>query len=293
MAWLTAPADPRRVAAIRIGLCAVLAARLTRTVYVHLADLPDASFRPLSFMKFFSSQPPRGVVIALQVVGVSAALLAMVGARTRITLPLAWACGVFLGGIATSIGKVVHNDVLLLLAMVPLLVAPSADAWSIDARGREPPPPAAAYGLAVRAAMVVVAFAYFFAGYWKLVVSGFAWVTSSNMRWVLYASSDAQPVPNGLALFIADRAWLAHWVAALTLLVEIAFPIVLFVRRARVPFALATVALHAGIWATMRLDYWPAAATVVIVLIDWPPLVDRLRRARAPVATSTSADSPG
>jgi hypothetical protein len=279
IAWLYAPADPRRLAAIRIGLCAVLAARLTRTVYVRLADTPDALFRPQSFMRVLSSQPPRGLVIALQIIGVIAALLAMAGVRTRVSLPTAWTIGVVLGGMTTAIGKVVHNDVLLLLAIVPLLFAPCADAWAIDAPS-SPPPDHSAYGFAVRASMIVVAFAYFFAGFWKLVSSGIAWVTSSNMRWVLYASSDGQVTPNAYALAIADRPWMAHVLAFVTLVVELGFPVVLFARRAILGFVVATVALHAGIWAAMRLDYWAQAATVVVVLVDLPRLIDRARGAR-------------
>ena len=82
------------------------------------------------------------------------------------------------------------------------------DAWSVDARLRHGPgPPARSvrYGWPVRTEMVVVAGAYFFVGFAKLMFSGPAWVTSGNMRWVLYASSDAHAVPNGVALFIADR----------------------------------------------------------------------------------------
>lgn len=42
----------------------------------------------------------------------------------------------------------------------------------------------------------------------------------------------------------------------------------------------SVIALHAGIWAAMRLDYWPMAATVLIAMTDWPALADRLRPAR-------------
>jgi len=40
------------------------------------------------------------------------------------------------------------------------------------------------------------------------------------------------------------------------------------------------IAMHAGIWVAMRLDYWPMAATVAVVMVDWPALADRLRGRR-------------
>ena len=70
------------------------------------------------------------------------------------------------------------------------------------------------------AAMVVVALAYFFVGFQKLRFSGVEWFESDNLRWVLYASSDQQASPNGLALFVANRAWLAHVLAAATMATE-------------------------------------------------------------------------
>jgi hypothetical protein len=272
-----APEDARRVAALRIGLCGVLALRLTRTVYVRLADQPRPLFRPLSFMRAFDSMPPRAVVLAVQAVALVATVLACVGWRARATLPVAWAGGVFLGGMTTSLGKVVHNDVLLLLAMVPLLVARTSDAWALDARGRARPGDDVAYGWPVRTAMLVVAGAYFFAGFAKVVNAGPGWVTNGNLRWVMYAASDARSSPNPLALFVADRPWLAHLVAASVLLVELAFPLVLFSARLRRPFVAATLAMHLAIWLTIGLDYWAQAATVVVVLTDWPRLAERVR----------------
>jgi hypothetical protein len=34
--------------------------------------------------------------------------------------------------------------------------------------------------------------------------------------------------------------------------------------------------MHAGIGLAMHLDYRPMAATVLVVMVDWPALADRL-----------------
>ncbi|TML76864.1 MAG: hypothetical protein E6G04_09975 [Actinobacteria bacterium] len=276
--WIFSAGTPERLAAIRIGLCSALALRLTRTVYLSIAGQPHSLYRPLSFMHLLHSMPPWGVVLPIQVVGGVAAVLAALGWRARHTLPLAWACGLLLGGMTTSLGKVVHNDVLLLLCMVPLLPAPVSDAWSLDARaGRTKPGDPMRYGWPVQTALIVVAGSYFFSGFAKLVNSGPAWALGSNMRWVLYISSDSRPSPDHWSLFIADRAWLAHLVAASILLLELGFPIVLFWKRARPAFVAGAILFHLGTWLTLGLDYWAQAATVAIVLIDWPALVARAR----------------
>ena len=280
--WLFAPGDPRRLAGLRIGLCSLLAVRLGRPLYAGLAGQPRNLFRPISFMHLLPSMPSRPVAIAVQACGVAAAVLAAAGLRARITLPLAWACGVFLNGMATSTGKVVHNDVLLLLALVPLLAAPTGDAWSLDALRRPPAAVSARHGWPVRTAMVVVAGGYFFTGLNKLVFSGPAWVTSGNLRWVLYAASDARARPVWAAVFIADRPWLSHLVAGATLLLEIGFPLVLLRPRLGWLVVPGAVALHASIWATLHLDYSAWAVTAIVVFVPWPELVDAIS-ARAPL----------
>jgi hypothetical protein len=277
-------ATARELAALRIGLCAILAGRLAFGPYAEVAGQPRELFRPISFMELLPGMPPKPLVVALQALGVLAAVLAALGLRTRVTLPLAWACGVFLNGMLTSTGKVVHNDLVLLLCLVPLLAARSADAWSLDAKraaGTRPDLASRLYGWPLRTAAIVVAGAYFFAGLAKLVNSGPAWVTSDNLRWALYASGDSD-----LALFIADRPWLAHVLAAGTLLVELGFPLVLLFPRTAWIFVTGAVALHAGIWLAMGLDYSAQAATAVVVFTNWVVVVAAVRRLLPEPATA-------
>jgi hypothetical protein len=275
-AWLFVPGDPRRLAAVRIGLCGLLAIRLVRGAYAELATQPPALYRPISFLRLLDRMPSPETVAVLQALALGAAVLACVGLLTRFTLPLAWLAALPLVAMTSSLGKVVHNDVLLLLCLVPLLPSPAGAAWSLDARQRRVAGRGTAYGWPVRTAMVVVAGAYFFSGLAKLLHAGPAWVTSGNLRWVLYASSDTQPSPNPFALFVADRPVLAHLIAAATLLVELGFPLVLWRPRLAWVLVPAVVAMHAGIGLTMHLDYSAMAATVLIVLVDWPALADRL-----------------
>jgi hypothetical protein len=225
------------------------------------------------------------VVIALQVVGIVAAGMAVAGALARVTLPVAWSCGLVLNAMTTSVGKVVHNDVLTLIALIPLLPAPTSGAWSVDSllrrrrggAGATAPPRSIGYGWPVRTAMVAVALAYFFIGLNKVVYSGPVWVTGDNLRFVLYAASDAHNAPDAAALFVADHPLVAHVVAATALLIELTFPLVLFRPVLRWLYVPGAVALHAGILLTLHLDYWPWAATVVVLFVDWPALLDRVR----------------
>lgn len=272
----------RRLGAVRMGLCAVLALRLASSPYLALAEQPRALFRPISFMTLFERMPSPAVTRVVLIAGVALALLAAAGVYARVTLPGAWFCGVFLGGMATSIGKVVHNDVLLILAMVPLLPARTSDAWSVDSwRKRRPVPDSSPqYGWPVRGTQIVVAVAYLLTGLAKLINSGAGWFMSDNLRWVLLASSDGQAQPNQVALFVAGIPLLARAFALATLVVEVGFVLVLFFPRLSWWFVLGAVGLHLGIYLSMELDYSAWIAAVIIVFADWPGLKDRFASSR-------------
>lgn len=258
---------------MRIGLTTLLLITLCRSTYVQLADQPAALFSPVSFMRFLSRMPSHDAVVVIQACGILAAVLALVGICGWLTLPVAWVSASILDGMLSSMGKIVHNDAVLLLAVVPILLSP--DTGGLIRRRRLSPIASPAYGFPLRSAMVVVAGSYFFAGLAKVVFSGPAWVFSGNLRWALYASSDAQRTPNALALFIADRPLVATAVAFATVALELSFPIILFRPRLRPAFLLSAGSLHLGIYLTMGLNYWSQIATAVIVFIDWPEVFVR------------------
>jgi len=283
--WLFAAGSARRLAAVRIALCALLALRvgLRPSLYLDLSQQEASLFRPLSWAKLFDHMPSRGVLLVALIVCVVAALCAAAGFRGRIALPVAWVAGVFLNGFLTSQGKVVHNDVLLLLCMFVLIPARHSDAWSVDAwrrrrRGQAPPPDeSVSYGWPVRTAMVLIAFTYCITGLHKLQYTGLAWASSDNLRWVLYTASDSQN-GNSLGLFIANHPLLSHLFAWGTLVLECTFPLALLWPVSRWLYVPGVVGMHAGIYATMHLNYVAMASTVVIVYVNWAWIADRLKR---------------
>jgi len=272
--WVFAPGDPRRLAALRIGLCLVVAARVARPLFVDLAGQPAALFRPRSFMHLFDAMPGRATTVAILIATVALLLAAAAGFGSRVTLPLGWAGATFLFGMETSLGKLVHHDILPLLAMIPLLPASTGGAWSLGRRGgREP---SVRDGWPVRLSGLLVGGAYLVAGLSKLTFTGPAWVLGDNLRNILYTASDAHG-GNELALFVADRPWLASVVAASALLFELTLWVALVRPRLAFPFVVWAAALHTGIWLTIGINYVSWAATVAIVFPDWPSIVDRIR----------------
>jgi hypothetical protein len=280
--WIFAAGDARRLAAVRIGLFSLLAWRLGTNDYLSVAGQPAALFDPVSLFKLLPAMPSHDVALAVQVVGVLAALVAAAGLLPRASFPLALACSIFLNLMLNATGKIIHNDVVLTLCLIPLVASPRAAcaAYRLPLPSWKRPPRAAtlrgeAYGWPLRTAMIVIALAYFLVGMQKLRYSGVEWFASDNLRWVLYASSDAAASPNRLALFVADHAWLTHLLAAGTVALEVGFPLCLFFPRLRWVFVPGVVSLHLGIYLAMGLDYSAQALSVLIVFVDWSWLADR------------------
>lgn len=269
---LWGPESPARLDFLRRALALLIAIRVGIGPYQELAELPDALFVPLPVIGWLPSMPPLLVIAAVQVVVVLAAAATLFRRYPRMAFAVAWCGYLFLGALWGSRGKVVHNDLLLLWAAAPFLAAPQV----ADPADRTPSRLA---GWPVRVSIVVVALIYLFAGYHKLRRSGPSWVFGDNMEWVmLWGPAYGAPGWKAVTDWVGSNALAARLSAAFIIGLELVFPLVIWHRWLRPMVAGAAVVLHAGTWVLLGLDYWAWAATVVLVLIDWPVVIDRLRQ---------------
>jgi hypothetical protein len=275
--WLFGPEAAGRVRMARLLLAALLGLRIALSPFRGLAGQPAALFRPVWFLTWLDRMPSVEVILTVQIVGTVAAVLAVIGWRERYTFLVAWMSMLFLGGLRASRGKIMHNDVLLMLVATVFVLAPVG----LRALDRQR---STAWGWPVRTALVVVAGAYFLCGFQKVVASGPEWVLSDNLRNVMYrAALSDRPPTDQVALFIADHPPLAHALAFATLAIELGFLAILAWPRCRPWFVAASVLLHAGIYMTHGLDYSMWVGTTAVVLIDWHRVlvrVDEWRGAR-------------
>jgi hypothetical protein len=271
--------DARQIAALRIGLAAILLVRLGKHNFTTLANQPDGLYRPLSYMKVLHGMPSEGLTRSLLAIAVVSTFSAAIGYRSRLMLPIATACGLVLFGMTTSSGKVMHNEALLMLCLLPVAFGTTDDVWSITAlrKRRTHSTPIFTSGWPWRVAILLICGAYFFSGLAKLTHSGPAWVFSDNMRWILYANNDARAIPNHLSLFIADHPWLARASGAGIFALEIGFPLVLFRPVLRWLFVPSIIAMHLLTWLTLGLDYSAMAAVVIVTFVSWPAVAMRVR----------------
>ena len=263
---------------MRMMIAALLCLRLATGPYRGLAEQPAALFRPVWFLSWLDEVPPVGVLVAIQVAGVVAGALAVIGWRERGTFVAAWLSLLVLAGLHASRGKVQHNDLPLLLVAGVLAAAP-VGLRALDQRR------SVAWGWPVRTSLLVVCGAYFLTGFQKVVSSGPAWVLSDNLRNVLYGARFTGRAPTDeVALFIADRPWLSHLVALATIVIELGAVVALARPRLRPAYVGAVALLHLSIYLTHGLDYSMWVGTAAVVLIDWHALACRLVERRATAA---------
>lgn len=271
---LWGPETGRRLVLVQSALAVVIALRVGLGPYRELAELPDALFDPVPVLGFLGSMPSAAVIIAVQAIGVAAALLAAARRWPRAAFAIAWVAYLVLAGLRGSRGKVLHNDLLLLWTSAVFLFAPV----TASVHDREPK---REHGWPIRVAIVVASLIYFFAAYHKLRRSGIGWVTGDNMSYILrWGPAIGEPALPDVADAIARSDVLSRLTAALLLGVEVVFPLAIWWRWLRPWLALGAAGLHVGTWFLLGLDYWAWALTVPILLVDWPSTWDRARRGR-------------
>ncbi len=232
-----------------------------------MAGRPPALFEPVPLTAWLSTVPSFGVLVALEVVGVAGAIAVLLARRPLLGLRVAWACLLILGALYSSAGKIMHNEVLLLLVTVPLLFSAS-DARIGDRRL------SVAYGWAPRAAVAIVATVYFLTGFQKVLHSGPAWIFSDNMSWVLYSgAASGQSLATDLVATLAGLGWAPQLLAGGALLLELSAPALIAWRVTRPLFMVAVCCMHLSIGVALGLDYSGWILAVLAVLMPW----DRFR----------------
>jgi hypothetical protein len=261
--WLFAAEPEARMHGTITVLAVVMALRLALSPYRQLTPQPDVLFDPPWFLAFLDHMPSDNVLVALQIVGVLAALAAMANRYRRVTFAVAWIALLVLAGLRASRGKIQHNDLLLLFACVPFLAATTDSSW----RGTRTE---SRYGWPLRTGMVTVALAYFFSGLAKLISSGWSWIASDNMTNILYDGARSPKTHAGeLARWIGDHGALSRGIALTTIAFELGFVFACVYPRLR-PYAIGgAIILHGSIFVLLGLDYSAWAGTVVALFVDW------------------------
>jgi hypothetical protein len=293
--WM-APGSARTLAALRlaVGLFAVgyLAVRLPN--FMSVADFAEAQFAPTGVVQTLGSPLAPWLARALPVITLVAGAAFVAGWRFRVSGPVFALLLLWVVTYRNSWGQIFHTENLLVLHAIVLALAPSADAWSIDARqrGDEGRGHGEPYGWPVRLMCVLTVLAYVIAGWAKLDAAGIDWVASDALRNQVAYDNLRKDVlgdhHSPLGAWLVGHGWAFRPLAVLTLAVELGAPLTLLGRRAAVAWVAAAWAFHAGILVTMAIVFpYQLLGVAFLPFLRVEPAAEALRRKAGALRTRT------
>lgn len=255
------PAPAVRLAALRLvlGAAALVYVIARAGDFTAAARFSGRQFAPVGPIALLSEPLPAAIVIALVVVAIGLGIAFVLGWRFRATGPTFAAALLCLTSYRNSWSMVFHTENLMVLHIVVLACSRSADAWSLDARGRPLPEPHWRYGWPIELLCRVTVATYFIAGITKLRNGGLGWVTSDTLRnFVAYDNlrkAELGDLYSPLGTFMVRCDSLFPPLAAAALLVELGAPLALLHRRLAVAWCALSWAFHVGVLAVMWIVF--------------------------------------
>lgn len=253
-----------RVGALRAANGAYTAWYLGRRVRmfrkVHRTD--PALFQPVGPVRVLRKPLPPVVADTIMVATLASTAAFTAGVAHRVTGPLHAALLTWTLSYRNSWSMIFHSDNTLVLATAALGVSPAADAVSVDAllapRGR--PADDWRYATPVRAIQTATVVTYFLAGFAKVAGPlGWGWADGEVLRRQIAADGlrkellGSKAAATGIRLY--NQTGLFRLLAAGSLAVELAAPIVLLDRRLARLWAAGAFGLHWGIFVVMGIRF--------------------------------------
>lgn len=223
----------------------------------------------------------RGAARLMQV----SCVFALVGFFTRSAAWIAGGLGIYVLGIPELLGKINHGYHHVIWFALLLGAAPSGDALSVDALLRAwrcpesedtvRPSASARYGRPLRWAWLLIAVIYFFAGFWKVMLSGTEWMLSENLKFKMYANWHKLGFIPTLRI---DRVPLIYQsLAVFTVGFELFFGVVLLFRRVRPLAVLSGLSFHLGTAYFMRI-FFTSLMWCYVMFVPWGTTLRRIGR---------------
>jgi predicted DCC family thiol-disulfide oxidoreductase YuxK len=247
---------------------------------VDWAEVSPVFWSPISFFRVLGIGVLSPFLMAIAVAAWKGLLLfSAAGLATRFSMAGAAVLGTYLMGIPHNFGKIHHSDGILVFAMAILALSRAGDGWSLDAllraarRPSQPPvAPGGEYTWPLRMNWLVMSLIFFAAGVEKLRHSGLSWVTSNALAGLLLRSSDPLARPAGppwtdWGVWIAGVPWLSMSMGAISLALELSFPLALFSRTARWIVPAGVFGVQMGIFLLMG----PNFDSFLICYLFWVP----------------------
>jgi len=279
--WMWRAAPARRLAALRILVGAyTVAFLLARSAsFWQMADLPSWQTEGVGVLWFLDSPWNPSTVRVAFVCNVILGVLFTLGVGFRVVGPVFSLVFLVVSTYRLSFGHVIHTEHLVALHLLALGFSRSADAWSYDARRRDPAPTSGSesrlrYGVPIRAMVLVTVLTYVLAGVAKVRHGGMDWLAGDGLRnQVAYDNLRKELLGSPHSPFggwVVRFEWLFPPSAVLTTIIEIGAVVALSSsQRLRTIWAVAAWGFHVMVLALMAISFpYPLSFVAYACLFD-------------------------
>jgi hypothetical protein len=293
-----APAPPERLAILRIliGGCALVYLVVRFGHLIGVAQFPARQFHPVGPVTLLSAPLPGVVAVLAVVLALIMAVAFVLGWRFRITGPLFAVLLLWVTSYRNSWGMVFHTENLMVLHVLVLGLAPSADALSLD-RPRQQGEAHGRHGWPIRLMCALTVATYFIAGVAKLQHAGLEWVTSDTLRnYVAYDNVRKAELGAGYSIigaFLVRYDAVFPPIAAASLALEIGAPLALLHRRVAWVWAVGAWGFHVGVLVIMAIVFhYPLLGFAYLPFLRVERLRPRIVRWAARVRGARPVEEP-
>ncbi len=278
-AFWFAPGNATHLGIIRVLFFVFLffvAGKSTIREWARLYHRTPAFWRPVSFFRWFPAPPTTRGFVRVVDIGVVVWKASILWAATGLLFPLgAFAATIMtllMLGYENQFGKTNHARTLLPIIALILACAPADDLCYrpvfelTDARY--------GYFWPIQLGRVQVAIVWFFAGVSKLKHSGWRWGVTDNLSTLLrlhvmdYYFVPPKAMP--LSRWLSRQDWLCRVLAVGTLVLELAFPIGLFVPELGMLFAALCMGLIVGFALAQGPLFLPLFVMLFLLWFPYP-----------------------
>jgi hypothetical protein len=278
--WWTKPVRAERLAALRIGLAAVLLIDVLTTYLPNVTTFfgrGSLGEPPLyndlwtalkwNWSIFWGVQDPK-YLYAGMIVWIIALVGLLTGTFTRVSAVTAFVLSTSFANLNDNIdnaGDTVRGIILFYLA-----ISPCGAAWSFDAWRRKRVGPTFIYPWPLRLLFLQMIVIYWANGLHKIV--GEDWLLGNSLYYVF---GDATLSRWSKAQFTIPY-WLTRILTWVSLTWEVTFPALMVWRPIRIVALCFGVLFHLGIWITMELGFFPPyMLCLYLPLLPWEKWADR------------------
>lgn len=237
-------------------------------------------FNPIPLFEVLQISRPTPEVFAMYYMLLLVVLVGLVqGHKGRVSALLASVFFFFVAGVGLSLNKpigtnyVYHSKNVIALFLFAMCLFPEPLLLSWKKAKEFPTMPRWPLVLL----QLILAAAYFGAGYCKLTTSGWEWMNGYTLQAYLYnvyLATDWEP-----ARLLADQfvvCWLVSWIL---FLVEITFPVIVFSRKLFVGYSFVAILFHSGIYYFMGISFFAyhALAFTCLIIVVSPVFLSTFR----------------